>query len=86
MAVAAVDRMQRVAPRASVVTASRAYEHGRLADQRALALDGWAENLADPDQALAHAAIPIGRYSAQVFGVSLTRTAEVSGQCCLHQL
>src|SRR5690606_23085740 len=60
-----------VAPPGAAVAAAGAHEHRGHADQRALALDGRAEDLADGDH---------GRYSAQVLGVSDTDTALTSGQ------
>src|SRR5260370_36810629 len=53
--------------------------HGWPADERSFALNRWPEDLADAD-AFLH-----GLYSAQVRGVSLTRTATTSGQRALHQ-
>src|SRR3569833_2930052 len=70
--------VERVAPRAAVVAAGRAHEHRRGADEGPLPLNGRPENFADAD--LAHA-----RYSAQVFGVSDTRTHVTSGQRARHQ-
>src|SRR5690606_27777001 len=64
-------RVAGVAPAAAEVAAAGAHEHRGHADQRALALDGRAEDFADGDH---------GRYSAQVLGVSDTDTALTSGQ------
>src|SRR4051812_6220142 len=70
--------IQRVAPGAAIIAAGGTHEHGRRADKRALALNRRPENLADAN--VAHA-----RYSAQVFGVSDTRTHVTSGQRARHQ-
>ena len=82
MPVGTVNRMQAVAPRTAVITATGAYKNRRLANQRAFALDGGAENLGDAE---CHDA-ERGLYSAQVLGVSDTRTAEVCDQRALHHV
>lgn len=76
MAVFGINRMQRIAPRAAVIAPARPHKHGRLADQCPFALDGGAEYFADTDH---------GLYSAQLRGVSDTRTADTSAQRALHQ-
>ena len=80
MAIFGINRMERVAPAAAIIATAGPHENRRLADQRPLTLNGRAEYLADPDHLRAH-----GRYSAVVFGVSLTRTAQTSGQRAWHQ-
>ncbi len=73
------DRIKCVAPRAAKIAARRSDKDSRAADQRTFALDGWTEDFADAN-VVAHL-----RYSAQVFGVSETRTAVVSGHRSAHQ-
>src|SRR5258705_1504295 len=68
-----------VAPRTAIVAAARAYENRRMSDQGAFSLNGRPEDLAYSDT-FRH-----GRHSAQVRGVSQTRTATTSGQRDLHQ-
>ena len=69
-----------VAPAAAKVATAGANKDRGRADERSFTLDGRAEDLADRDPLSAH-----GRYSAQVRGVSLTRTAETSGHLARHQ-
>src|SRR5262245_29400267 len=79
VAVLGQHRIERVTPGAAIIAAARANEYGWPADQRTFTLHRRPEDFADWNP-LGH-----GRYSAQVFGVSLTRTAVTSGQRDLHQ-
>src|SRR5690606_7494258 len=69
--------MQTVAPGAAVIAAPSSHENCWLTDQHPFALYRWPENFRDAY--LCH-----GLYSAHVLGVSLTRTAEISGQRAWH--
>src|SRR5262245_30822768 len=72
-------RIECVTPAAAIIAPCRTHKNGRTPDERTLSLNGRAENFTDADP-FGH-----GRYSAQVRGVSQTRTAMVSGQRSAHQ-
>ena len=94
MAVFGVDCVQAVAPRAAIITSPRTDKNRRQANQNTLSLDCWAEDFTDAYLGVTGRGRFVGwmgtggchgRYSAHVLGVSLTLTAETSGQCGAHQ-
>src|SRR5262245_1957811 len=79
VAVLGEHRIESVTPGTAIIAATRANKYSWPPDQWTFTLHRWPEDFADRNL-LCH-----GRYSAQVFGVSLTRTAVTSGHRALHQ-